>query len=80
MSNCPNCGAPIISAKCEYCGTVHDAVKHKANIEEIKKLYEASVLTANQIRTEMLYSEALKAMRGYAGGIEGSRWGLIRKV
>lgn len=21
-TNCPNCGAPIIGSKCEYCGTV----------------------------------------------------------
>lgn len=21
-TNCPNCGAPISSSKCEYCGTV----------------------------------------------------------
>lgn len=25
MSNkCPNCGAPIINGRCEYCGTVFD--------------------------------------------------------
>ena len=23
MTNCPNCGAPIIGRICEYCGTVH---------------------------------------------------------
>lgn len=22
MSNCPNCGAPIVGPSCEYCGTV----------------------------------------------------------
>lgn len=22
MNNCPNCGAPIVAAQCEYCGTV----------------------------------------------------------
>ena len=22
-TNCPNCGAPITDAKCQYCGTVH---------------------------------------------------------
>jgi hypothetical protein len=21
-TNCPNCGAPIVGSKCEYCGTV----------------------------------------------------------
>lgn len=24
MSNCPNCGAPVRGARCEYCGTVFD--------------------------------------------------------
>lgn len=23
MTNCPNCGAPIVAPVCEYCGTVH---------------------------------------------------------
>lgn len=22
MTNCPNCGAPVVSSQCEYCGTV----------------------------------------------------------
>lgn len=22
ISNCPNCGAPIVGNKCEYCGTI----------------------------------------------------------
>lgn len=24
MSNCPNCGAPIVGPSCEYCGTIFD--------------------------------------------------------
>ena len=24
MTNCPNCGAPITGAKCEYCETVFE--------------------------------------------------------
>ena len=25
MTNCPNCGAPIVASRCEYCGTVFRA-------------------------------------------------------
>lgn len=29
QTNCPNCGAPITSYKCEYCGTVFDRNKEE---------------------------------------------------
>lgn len=29
QTNCPNCGAPITSHKCEYCGTVFDRDKEE---------------------------------------------------
>ena len=32
MSNCPNCGTPIISWKCEYCETVFDGPKLKNDL------------------------------------------------
>ena len=38
MYNCPNCGAPITRAKCEYCGTVFnfEAVKRASDGNYIK--------------------------------------------
>lgn len=32
MDNCPNCGAPITSAVCEYCGTHHAQDKKQVTI------------------------------------------------
>lgn len=44
-SNCPNCGAPIAGAKCEYCGTVFHSEEYKDLLA--KKAVE---LQAAQIR------------------------------
>ena len=29
ISNCPNCGAPIVGNKCEYCGTIFNDIREK---------------------------------------------------
>lgn len=29
ISNCPNCGAPIVGNKCEYCGTIFKDTQEK---------------------------------------------------
>jgi len=29
ISNCPNCGAPIVGNKCEYCGTIFNDIQKK---------------------------------------------------
>lgn len=64
MSNCPNCGAPIVSSKCEYCGTVHGrdvssndpCLYVEFNKEAIlhktinERLYESGIFTANELR------------------------------
>lgn len=64
MTNCPNCGAPIISNKCEYCGTVHKRVTscHETLKCEVDKLRAIN----NALKTEVLYEQALMAMRHYA--------------
>lgn len=63
MSNCPNCGAPIKSHQCEYCGTVFaDPDKH-AKIEHLRS--EIVALQEKCIVTQ-LYYEALNAMRNYS--------------
>lgn len=55
MTNCPNCGAPVNSYKCDYCGTVFD----ENNLE-----YKV-VLYADNIAVETLYKNALNAIRSY---------------
>ena len=37
-NNCPNCGAPITSWKCEYCDTVFDKERIDKQKELIKEL------------------------------------------
>lgn len=36
QTNCPNCGAPITSHKCEYCGTVFDQDKEEQILQHEK--------------------------------------------
>lgn len=40
MSNCPNCGAPIVGNKCEYCGTIFNDIQEKYQFsQEQENLY-----------------------------------------
>jgi len=59
MTNCPNCGAPVTSYKCEYCGTVFERLMEaeylKSKTEELKQ----------SLYVKSLYAEAIKAMRNY---------------
>lgn len=56
MTNCPNCGAPITSHQCEYCGTVfytHKRCEHNdilANHKVAERLLASGVVTANEAR------------------------------
>lgn len=35
MTNCQNCGAPLVGGRCEYCGTLsHDA---EEKIQELRR-------------------------------------------
>lgn len=60
FTNCPNCGAPITSWKCDYCDTVFDRefiYKQKESINfEIEQLQSAKLI-------ESLYEDAIKAIR-----------------
>ena len=62
MNNCPNCGAPIDSYKCEYCGTVHSDVVQ----DRIDYLHHKNEILKRNIVMEEMYIEALKAMAVYA--------------
>lgn len=40
ISNCPNCGAPIVGNKCEYCGTIFNDIQEKYQFsQEQENLY-----------------------------------------
>lgn len=64
--NCPNCGAPIVSVRCSYCGTIHrDFMGTEIGI--LKSKQEA--LRSN-IRLTELYDAAIRAMRNYKSPYE----------
>ena len=79
LLNCPNCGAPITSEQCPYCGSVFSfsAVKETADemserMHDLKMAYEMGVLTANELRNAMqikkMYDAAISDMREYGKG------------
>ena len=62
MTNCPNCGAPITSYECEYCGTVFEDP-----LENIRRLESKTKDLQYSLYAKYLYVEAIKAMRPYNG-------------
>jgi hypothetical protein len=60
-TNCPNCGAPITSRQCEYCGTIFRNVTDDYEILQFK----IDALNKSE-EIKMFYEEALTAMRRYA--------------
>ncbi len=58
--NCPNCGAPIISERCDYCGTLH------VNIIKLRRGYESvSQLRMNAYCSSMPCSTYVHATYTY---------------
>lgn len=56
MTNCPNCGAPITSHQCEYCGTMFNTLKQCDHDDILgmhktaERLLASGVITANEAR------------------------------
>ncbi len=50
MTNCPNCGAPIISSECEYCGTRFFISQNDSLCVSYANLASYQCLTANEVR------------------------------
>jgi hypothetical protein len=46
ISNCPNCGAPIVGNKCEYCGTIFNDIrgKYQFNHEQENQYHSPDLL------------------------------------
>ena len=70
MTNCPNCGAPIVSYQCEYCGTVLNVCRKVENEKTILKLEnELVALKTRQLYEQdilkELYEDTIRAMRSY---------------
>lgn len=54
-TNCPNCGAPITSHKCEYCGTVFDRDKEEQILQHEKdELLQKQFALAQARQTESI--------------------------
>ena len=66
MTNCPNCGAPVTVATCEYCGTIFP----RQHSDEARTLLELKQehLQQNMV-IKQLYEDAIFAMRAYSSGI-----------
>ena len=48
MTNCPNCGAPLVGGRCEYCGTLSNDAEEK--IQESHRIHKRrSERMSNQI-------------------------------
>lgn len=71
MTNCPNCGAPIVANQCEYCETVFD-ISDYAEMEELKSeinLVKAKIQHLRDTNTiRYLYEDAIRAIRDYGRG------------
>ena len=65
MTNCPNCGAPILSHKCEYCGTIFPEYLIMPTPDaRLAKLFEdnpciTEFMTPNEIRQLICEREIL---------------------
>ena len=63
MTNCPNCGAPIISSQCEYCGTrFPNWTQELTETQELVDLVDKGLITPNEAR-ERLGLKALEEKR-----------------
>lgn len=75
MTNCPNCGAPIIAPVCDYCGTRHwgfeEIPGHPAS--KITQLLECGIVTANEAR-KMLGIERNKEIQNALKGPYRIKW------
>lgn len=40
-TNCPNCGAPLVGGRCEYCGTLSPDAEEK--IQEIRRQMDETI-------------------------------------
>lgn len=53
MTNCKNCGAPLVNGKCEYCRTEYgsqDGITLHINSSVILGSVANSIFTANEVR------------------------------
>ena len=69
MTNCPNCGAPIISSQCEYCGTIFSKFSEYSGEDEISLLKLETEHLKHTVELKALYEDALLAMRAYGDGL-----------
>lgn len=44
--NCPNCGAPLVGGRCEYCGTVSPEAEER--IQDIRRQIDETIWLISQ--------------------------------
>jgi RecJ-like exonuclease len=68
MNSCPNCGAPINSVRCSYCGTVFGRARDDVSdaAATLLRLKHASLV--HSMAVAKMYQDAIAAMRAYSRG------------
>lgn len=64
MTNCPNCGAPIVASQCEYCGTMFPEYHSPSKARTLLELETEFI--KHQMAVMQLYEDAIRAMRSYS--------------
>lgn len=75
MKNCPNCGAPITSFVCEYCGTPHYKPTDVMNALTGKKAHiwfendDGSVMMVDCLVTRVGFDTSCDMIYGFGGNV-----------
>lgn len=52
MTNCPNCGAPLVGGRCEYCGTLSPEAEER--IQEFMRVVDEGVcMTISEFQSHL---------------------------
>ena len=62
ISNCPNCGAPIVGNKCEYCGTIFDNISLNYN-QILNHQYEQLKQVQRSLEVQLATEELLNHIK-----------------
>lgn len=52
MTNCPNCGAPLVGGRCEYCGTLSPEAEEKIQ-EFMRQMEEGVWMTISEFQSHL---------------------------
>ena len=66
MTNCPNCGAPVTSGRCEYCNTViynEDDAKKEMLLELNRLELNRLEAKARELKFKLAYDEMMADLK-----------------